>query len=166
VPEVAFGNPEYVRSAHPFLPALRELHGNCKNAASFFREKNLATVLDMMQSIKTMFEKMYSCARSGIITIYYVDRHISESFSAWHSGQPVISVGTMGTRAKQRAENEQIQLDFTCGVIDKCILKALLGEDSLIMTTGNMVDRVYYRFDVSVKERGIPIVVKTLDGGS
>jgi len=132
VPEVAFGNPEYVRSAHLFLPARRELHGNCKNAA----------------------------------TIYYVDRHSSESFPAWHSGQPVISVGAMGTRAKQRAENEQIQRDFTYGVIDKCILKALFGEDSLIMTTGNMIDRVYNRFDASVKERGIPIVVKTLDGGS
>ncbi len=56
----------------------------------------------------------------------------------------------MGTRAKQRAENERIRLDFTYGVIDKCILKALLGEDSLIMTTESMVNRVYQRVDAYV----------------
>ena len=31
----------------------------------------------------------------------------------------------MGTRAKHYAENSHIHLDFTYGVIDKCILKAL-----------------------------------------
>jgi cobalt/nickel transport system ATP-binding protein len=71
----------------------------------------------------------------------------------------------MGTRAKQRAENEQIHLDFTYGVIDKCILKALLGENSLIMTSENMVDRVCRRVEAYVKESGIPIIVKMMDAG-
>jgi cobalt/nickel transport system ATP-binding protein len=65
----------------------------------------------------------------------------------------------MGTRAKQRAENRQIRLDFTYGVIDKCILKALLGEDSLILTTGSMVDRVHTRVGDYGKESGIHITV-------
>jgi cobalt/nickel transport system ATP-binding protein len=69
----------------------------------------------------------------------------------------------MGTRAKQQAENENIHLDFTYGVIDKCILKSLLGEDSLIMTTGTMVNRVHQRVDEYAKESGIPIIVKMLD---
>jgi cobalt/nickel transport system ATP-binding protein len=71
----------------------------------------------------------------------------------------------MGTRAKQRAESEQIHLDFTYGVIDKCILKALLGENSLIMTTENMVDRIIQRVETYVKESGIPIVSKMMDEG-
>ena len=69
----------------------------------------------------------------------------------------------MGTRAKQRAENEGIMLDFTYGVIDKCILKALLGEDSLILTTESMINRVYQRVDSYGRESGIRISVKHLD---
>ena len=72
------------------------------------------------------------------------------------------SVGAMGTRAKQRAENSQIPLDFTYGVIDKCILKALLGEDSLILTTESMVRRVYQRVDAYGQESGIHIPVQPL----
>ena len=166
IPEKAFGNTEYVRRAHLSLPTLLELHIELQKRGFCLQGKNPRTVLDMMQGIEIMFEKTYSCARPGMITIYNVDRHSPESFSAWRSEQPVISTGAMGTRAKQRAENERIQLDFTYGVIDKCILKALLGEDSLIMTTENMVDRVYRRVDAYVKESGIPVVVKMMDGGS
>jgi cobalt/nickel transport system ATP-binding protein len=71
----------------------------------------------------------------------------------------------MGTRAKQRAENRQIRLDFTYGVIDKCILKALLGDDSLILTTGSMVDRVHTRVEDYGKESGIHITVNPLEPG-
>jgi cobalt/nickel transport system ATP-binding protein len=166
IPEKAFGNPEYVRRAHLSLPTLLELHMELQKRGFCLQGKNPRTVLDMMQGIEIMFEKTYSCAKPGMITIYNVDRHSPESFSAWRLEQPVISIGAMGTRAKQRAENERIQLDFTYGVIDKCILKALLGEDSLIMTTENMVDRVYRRIGAYVKESGIPVVVKMMDGGS
>jgi cobalt/nickel transport system ATP-binding protein len=83
----------------------------------------------------------------------------------WISSSTKISVGAMGTRAKQRAENRQIRLDFTYGVIDKCILKALLGEDSLILTTGSMVDRVHTRVEDYGKESGIHITVNPLEPG-
>ncbi len=69
----------------------------------------------------------------------------------------------MGTRAKQRAENSLIHLDFTYGVIDKCILKALLGEDSLILTTESMVRRVYQRVDTYGQESGLTIPLQPLD---
>ena len=69
----------------------------------------------------------------------------------------------MGTRAKQQAETSKIHLDFTYGVIDKCILKALLGEDSLILTTESMVGRVYQRVDAYGQESGITISVQPLD---
>ena len=45
----------------------------------------------------------------------------------------------MGTNAKVLAEQAKIPLDFTYGVIDKCILKALTAKNSLIMTSGGMV---------------------------
>lgn len=166
IPEKAFGNPEYVRRAHLSLPTLLELHIELQKRGFHLQGKKPHTVLDMMQAIETLFEKTYSSASPGAITIYNVDRHSPESFSSWHSGHSWISIGAMGTRAKQRAENERIHLDFTYGVIDKCILRALLGENSLIMTTETMVDRVYQRVDSYVKESGIPIIVNMMEGGS
>jgi cobalt/nickel transport system ATP-binding protein len=100
-----------------------------------------------------------------MITICNVDLDNRESLLAWLSSKPKISVGAMGTRAKQRAFNEHIKLDFTYGVIDKCILKALLGEDTLILTTESMVERVYKRVDAYGKESGIQITVNPLAPG-
>jgi cobalt/nickel transport system ATP-binding protein len=57
-------------------------------------------------------------------------------------------------------------LDFTYGVIDKCILKTLLGEDTLIMTTDSMVNRVTQRVDAYCQESGIRITVNQLITGS
>jgi cobalt/nickel transport system ATP-binding protein len=65
----------------------------------------------------------------------------------------------MGTRAKQQAEISRIRLDFTYGVIDKCILKALLGENSLIMTTDSMVLRVSQRVAAYCQESKIRLTV-------
>ena len=166
IPEKAFGNPEHVRRAHLSLPTLLELHIELQKRGHHLQGKNPRTVLDMMQSIETLLEKTSLSSHPGRITIYNVDRHSPALFSVWHSENMDISIGAMGTRAKQRAENEQIHLDFTYGVIDKCILKALLGENSLIMTTENMVDRVNQRVEAYVKESGIPIVAKMMDEGS
>ena len=163
IPEKAFGNLENVRRAHLSLPTLLELHIELQKRGFRPREKNPRTVLDMIGLIETMVEKTCPSVTPGKITIYNVDRHSPESFFAWHSVQSLISIGAMGTRAKQRAANEQIQLDFTYGVIDKCILKALIGENSLIVTTESMVDRIYRRVDTYAKESGIPIVVKMME---
>jgi cobalt/nickel transport system ATP-binding protein len=69
----------------------------------------------------------------------------------------------MGTRAKQCAAQEQIALEFTYGVIDKCILRALRGQDSLILTTGSMVSRVAVRVEAYGKESGTIISVASLN---
>jgi cobalt/nickel transport system ATP-binding protein len=166
IPEVAFGNPDYVRRAHLSLPTLLELHIELKNRGFLLQGKKPRTVLDMMQCFETALKKTCFHARPGEITICNVDRDNHELLLLWRSTHPSLSTGAMGTRAKQRAENEQIGLDFTYGVIDKCILKALLGEDSLILTTESMVNRVYQRVDVYCRESGISIPVKPLDDGT
>jgi cobalt/nickel transport system ATP-binding protein len=65
----------------------------------------------------------------------------------------------MGTRAKQRAAEHHILLDFTYGVIDKSILRAMLGEDALILTTGSMVRRVLDRVMEFSLQSGLSIPV-------
>ena len=166
IPEVAFGNPEYIRRAHLSLPTLLELHRELQNRGFLLQGKKPRTVLDMMHCFETVLKKTWCHARPGAITICNVDRDNRELLLLWRSTHPSLSTGAMGTRAKQRAENEQIILDFTYGVIDKCILKALLGEDSLILTTESMVNRVYQRVDTYCRESGICIPVKQLDEGT
>ena len=162
IPEVAFGNPEYVRRAHLSLPTLLELHIELQKRGFHLQGKKPRTVLDMMHCIETIFEKTRDHIQPGTITICNVDQDNREYLSGWLSLQPGISVGAMGTRAKQHAENSRIRLDFTYGVIDKCILKALLGEDTLIMTTDSMVQRVNQRVDAYCRESGIRITVNQL----
>ena len=69
----------------------------------------------------------------------------------------------MGTRAKQRAAAEGLPLDFSYGVIDKCILKALNGRSSLILTFGGMVAQVERRVAGFREESGAAIEVRPLE---
>jgi cobalt/nickel transport system ATP-binding protein len=165
IPEVAFGNPEYVRKAHLSLPTLLELHGELQKRGFNIEGKKPRTVLDMMQCIETIVRNTRSPVQPGTITICNVDKTTQEEVSGWFSLRPKVSVGAMGTRAKQHAENCRIKLDFTYGVIDKCILKTLLGEDTLIMTTDSMVKRVTQRVDAYCQESGIRIMVNHLGTG-
>jgi cobalt/nickel transport system ATP-binding protein len=165
IPEVAFGNPEYVRKAHLSLPTLLELHGELQKRGFNIEGKKPRTVLDMMQCIETIVRNTRSPVQPGTITICNVDKTTQEDVSGWFSLRPKVSVGAMGTRAKQHAENCRIKLDFTYGVIDKCILKTLLGEDTLIMTTDSMVKRVTQRVDAYCEESGIRIMVNHLGTG-
>jgi cobalt/nickel transport system ATP-binding protein len=86
-----------------------------------------------------------------------------DSYRVWLSGHPDLSIGAMGTRAKQRAKDHQIILDFTYGVIDKCILRAMLGEKSIILTTNSMVQRVFDRVNEFSRENGVIIPLRLLD---
>jgi len=162
IPEVAFGNPESVRKAHLSLPTLLELHMELQKRGFLLKGKKPRTVLDMMHCIETLFENSEKPGRHGIITVFNVDLDNGEYLSKWLSMHTGICTGAMGTRAKQYAENFRIHLDFTYGVIDKCILKALLGEDTLILTTESMVKRVYLRVDAYGLESGVHIPVHPL----
>jgi cobalt/nickel transport system ATP-binding protein len=159
IPEKAFGNPEFVRRAHLSLPTLLELHGELLNRGFPLIGKKPHTVLDMMHCIESMYEKIARPSTPGLITVCNVDRDDREQLVAWLTSRPGISVGAMGTRAKQQAEISRIRLDFTYGVIDKCILKALLGENSLIMTTDSMVLRVSQRVAAYCQESKIRLTV-------
>lgn len=167
VPEVAFGKPGCVRKAHLSLPTLLELHLEMQKRGFLLQGKKPRTVLDMMQCIESAFEKIPGTIRPGTITICNIDSDSCDRVAGWLTRSPAPSaVGAMGTRAKQYAENTNIPLDFTYGVIDKCILKALLGENSLILTVESMVGRIYQRVDAYGKESGITIRVALIDDES
>jgi cobalt/nickel transport system ATP-binding protein len=166
IPEIAFGNPEYIRSAHLSLPTLLELHRELQERGYPVPEKKPRTVLDLMHSLEQLLHQPRHGSRQGNIMVCNVDLDNLDALSGWISDHGKISVGAMGTRAKQSAENRRIHLDFTYGVIDKCILKALLGEDSLILTTESMVRRIYQRVDSYGTESGVTIPVHSYTPGN
>jgi cobalt/nickel transport system ATP-binding protein len=160
VPAVAFGDPALVRKAHLSLPTLLELHYELQKRGLPLQDKKPRTVLDMMNSIETLFSEARACPAPGQIILFNVDADNPAILSRWLPEQALLSTGAMGTRAKHQAEHDGIPLDFTYGVIDKCILKALRGENSLIITTAGMVDRVHQRVDSYGKESGARITVR------
>ena len=74
--------------------------------------------------------------------------------------------GAMGTRAKLMAEGAKIRVDFTYGVIDKCILKALAGKSCLVLTSQGMLGQVQKRIGAYSQESGAEIYSVDLSSGS
>ena len=163
VPDVAFGNPKYVRMAHLSVPTLLELSSELGKRGFAIPERKPRSVLDMVHIIESHLHGSCSHAAPGTITVCNVDEAEMSAIPPWVKARPGIVVGAMGTRAKQCAAQEQIALEFTYGVIDKCILRALRGQDSLILTTGSMVGRVAARVEAYCKESGNTISVAGLD---
>lgn len=159
VPEVAFGDPGLVRKAHLSVPVLLELSQELGRRGFVQPEQKPRSVLDMIHSIEYLLHG--SCGQSppGTIFVLNVDDGDLSFLSQWIGARPGLSIGAMGTRAKQCAAKEHLALEFTYGVIDKCILRALRGQDSLILTTNAMVNCVEARVEAYCKESGTTISV-------
>jgi cobalt/nickel transport system ATP-binding protein len=164
IPDVAFGRPEYVRQAHLSMPILLDLYFELEKRGYSLPERKPRTVLDMLQVIDVAFQKTpCSHASPGTISVFDVDSSLLDSLPGWLASHPGISIGAMGTRAKQHAAENHISLDFTYGVIDKCILRAIIGESSLILTSTGMVRRVEQRVLEFDTVSGIRVPVRLMD---
>jgi cobalt/nickel transport system ATP-binding protein len=113
----------------------------------------------MIHLIEQAFSRGGRTEPCGTIHVCDVDRTGPEELARWLSARNGIWIGAMGTRAKQRAAEGKITLDFTYGVIDKCLLRALGGESSLILTAAGMVQRVEVRVKTFAGEWGADIPV-------
>ncbi|HEX3001053.1 MAG TPA: ATP-binding cassette domain-containing protein [Methanoregula sp.] len=165
VPDVAFGNTNFVRMAHLSVPTLLELSAELEKRGFTIPPRKPRSVLDMVHIIENQLHSSYASPSPGTITVCNVDRIAAGFIPAWVQARPGIAVGAMGTRAKQCAATECIGLEFTYGVIDKCILRALRGKDSLILTTESMVGRVSDRVEAYGKESGNVVRVVLIRAG-
>jgi cobalt/nickel transport system ATP-binding protein len=163
-PDVAFGRPEYVRQAHLSMPTLLDLYFELEKRGYSLPEKKPRTVLDMLHTIDVAFQKT-PCSHTspGTISVFDVSSSPHDSLPKWLVSHMGISIGAMGTCAKQHAADNHIDLDFTYGVIDKCILRAIIGESSLIMTSTGMVRRVEQRVLEFETMSGIRVPVTLID---
>lgn len=162
-PEIAFGNPEYVRRAHLSLPTLLEFSIELERRGFVLPERKPRSVLDMIDTVENLIRGSCCHKRPGTITVCNVDDEQKVSIPDWVTRQQDIAIGAMGTRAKQRAEKDRLPLEFTYGVIDKCILRALRGQNTLILTTGSMAGRVRMRVEAYCRESGNEIAVISIN---
>ena len=165
IPDVAFGNQVLVRKARLSMPVLLELYLELERRGFRLPERRPRTVLDMINAIDRAFSNKPCYTEPGNIALIDVDSPCDADLDLWRAARPRISIGAMGTRAKQYAAERRVPLDFTYGVIDKCILKALLGEDSLIIITGSMVGRVHERVGEFCRENHVNIGVSSIPAG-
>ncbi|HNX18334.1 MAG TPA: ATP-binding cassette domain-containing protein [Methanoregula sp.] len=163
VPDVAFGNLDHVRMAHLSVPTLLELSQELGRRGFAQPERKPRSVLDMIHIIENHIHGSCGNPSPGTITVCNVDEGDTAMLPAWVDARPDIVIGAMGTRAKQCAAREHLALEFTYGVIDKCILRALRGQDSLILTVGSMVGRVGVRVEAYCRESGNTITIINLN---
>jgi cobalt/nickel transport system ATP-binding protein len=117
----------------------------------------------MIHLIEHAFSRGGRPGPCGTIHVCDVDRTGPDSLARWLAARDGLWIGAMGTRAKQRAAEGRITLDFSYGVIDKCLLRALGGESSLILTAGGMVQRVEIRVKSFAREWGTEIPVQEVE---
>ena len=97
-------------------------------------------------------------------TIYTVDTDCIDEAAladilASHAGS---HIGAMGTRSKKFLHNAGISPEFTYGVVDKSLLSAMIGEDTIIFTCGGMVERVDLRVSLFEEASGTAVRVVKL----
>jgi cobalt/nickel transport system ATP-binding protein len=156
-PEV-FMDPDLIRDARLKLPLVVDIYQELASRGIVSEgqpPRNIIELCDFLQPPgKTRAEtmgKIYICDAEGADEMQIraiVDKIDNICFK-----------GAMGTSAKLLAERCQIPMDFTYGVIDKCILKALIGKDALIITSGGMVEHTVKRISDYRRESGSEIEV-------
>ena len=167
---LARGSPEEVFSDHDLLaaarlkpPALLDLYNELGLRGIVAPGTPPKCVLEFTDRIeRAMHGRAPARCEPGAISVCDADRIDAAHIRALVERGTVAHVGAMGTRAKEFASREQILLDYTYGVIDKCILKALVEENSLIITTGGMVEHARRRVEEYSAGSGRAIRVTTV----
>ena len=154
-----FGDAELIKRARLKLPIVVDLYKELVGRGLLNGSKPPRNVLELTDLLETGNRGTASQEVLGKIYICNADEPGPEEIRDILEKSNVSYTGAMGTNAKIVAEHARIPLDFTYGVIDKCILKALTGKDSLIMTSGGMIDHSIKRIRAYCQESGSEIEV-------
>jgi cobalt/nickel transport system ATP-binding protein len=156
-PEEIFTDPSLISTSNLRMPSLVEVYMELRHRQLVSETSAPKSVLQLISALAGSIGNRGIDRPYGTITVCEVEGVDSDHLRSWIAGHPSLRLGAMGTRAKSLAGQTSIPLDFTYGVIDKCILRALIGESSLILTTGAMVSRVQRRVREYNTEAGISI---------
>jgi cobalt/nickel transport system ATP-binding protein len=164
-PEV-FGDVELIKRARLKLPIVVDIYKELVSRDLLNDSKPPRNILELTDLVESRNRGTNSRGALGTIHICNVDKVGPEEIRSILNKLHISYAGAMGTNAKVLAEQARIPLDFTYGVIDKCILKALIGKASLIMTSGGMVDHSVKRIRAYGEESGAKIEVATLSSAA
>ena len=158
-PEEVFTDPALVTSSNLRMPAVLEVYTELLSRKMVEKTQSPKSVLQLVSSLEQNFSKPRAERALGTIAVCNVDATGADEIKAWVADNPGHKRGAMGTRAKSVAEQKSIALDFTYGVIDKSILRALVGECSVLLTPASMVPHVFRRVKTYCQESGNTIAV-------
>jgi len=160
-PEEAFSDKEMIRRAKLKTPILLDLAQELKSRGMALPQTLPRTVLDIIRIIEHDHHGAIRLSDNGYGAMYVGD--VDQIPATWiHEILAAISydtLGVMGSRAKICARQWGLTPDISYAVIDKCILQAMNGRNSLILTTGGMVTRIFERVNAfnQANNRSIPI---------
>jgi cobalt/nickel transport system ATP-binding protein len=147
-----FGDIDLIRDTRLKLPLVVDLYQELAVRGIARGSKPPRNILELCDLLQPKVEERV--VGRGKIYICNVDDMDGKQIKALLEKIPAGFKGAMGTSAKVMAETCGISIDFTYGVIDKCILKALIGKNSFIMTSGGMVDHSLQRIKEYDQESG------------
>jgi len=162
-PDKVFNDPALITTTNLRTPALLEIYTELVARNMLDNSGSPRSVLSLVNTLEKKFRQNAPAKKQGTITVCNVDTIPAEKIHTWIAQNHTHRRGAMGTKAKRLAEQESIALDFTYGVIDKCLLRALIGESSIILTTTGMVERVQRRVLAFEEESGIRAGVSLLE---
>jgi len=154
-----FRDAELIKRARLKLPIVVDLYRELIGRGLLRDSNPPRNILEITDLIESRNQGTISRGSLGRIHICDVDQVGPQEIKSLLDASHVSYTGAMGTNAKMLAERAMIPVDFTYGVIDKCILKALTGKNSLIMTSGGMVDHTLHRIREYGEESGSRIEV-------
>ena len=153
-PEDAFSDKGVLAEAQLSQPLLVELYEALCELEMVPSTTMPHSVLDVVAMLDTDHRRSCGSNPRGFIVLADADDPDAERVKQTIPDARVAIVGGMGTVAKKMAANWGISLTYTHGVIDKCLLKAISGHNSLILTNGGMITRVVNRVEEFNAESG------------
>jgi len=152
-PGDVFYNKDLVRSCKLSMPVLLELYEGLSEKGMPQIEKLPKSALDFLtylcENCGLQRKEEKTCGDIYLADVEHTSPAIVQNLLA--SGS-IAAVGAMGTKAKTFAGNGNICPEFTYGVIDKCVLKAINKKNTLILTSGGMFARVHTRVEAFNQE--------------
>ncbi|WFN35625.1 ATP-binding cassette domain-containing protein [Methanogenium sp. S4BF] len=153
-PEDAFSDKQLLAEAGLSKPVIIELYDALCEMGMPRNGRIPKSVLDVVRILETEYHHATACEACGSIILADAASSDDESLTRFIHAGTVAAVGAMGTAAKEKAGQCGISLTCSYGVIDKCLLKALSGKNSLIITSGGMINRVCNRVEEFNAESG------------
>ena len=160
-PESVFTDYQLMDQARLTIPPVLELFLLLREKQIIAGRDPPAGVLEMTQILEQVIGGRQTQA-AGMIFIVDAEKATGNDIREHITNRGVSRIGAMGTPAKLLAEREKIPLDFTYAVIDKALLRAVCGENTLIITSGGMIGRVASRVDQFSRDHHVAVSTSLL----